>query len=429
MAISARQAALTVLEKCRRSGAWSDAVLSSVIKSAELNERDAALCTKLCEGVLQNTALCDFYIDYYYTAKARKLEPKLRDILRLSVYQIAFLDRIPAHAAVSEGVSLAKKHNAKAAGLVNAVLRRVAENKQSLPEPEGKGSPEYLALRYSHPLWLCQMLIDEKDYDFTEAQLAANNDNPPSMAQVNTLRCTTEELLEILKKEGVEAQKGELRNSIELLSHGDLAQLESFQNGLFYIQDSAAKLAVARSGAARGMRVLDACAAPGGKSFAAAIQMENMGEIIACDIGEKKLGRIVSSAERLGIDIIKTAAMDAREPLAEFRESFDVVLADVPCSGIGVIRKKPDIRAKAEADISRLPEIQADILSGISSCVKPGGVILYSTCTVLERENFGVIKGFLAENPSFALEGEAETLYPHINGTDGFFICKLRKNS
>lgn len=429
MAKTPRAAALAVLEKCRRSGAWSDAALSSAIISAGLSGRDGALCTRLCTGVLQNSTLCDFYIDCYSSTKSEKLEPKILDILRLSVYQLVFLDRVPAHAAVSEGVSLAKQHNAKAAGLVNAVLRRVSENIGKLPEVPGNGTAQYLSVKYSHPLWLCKTLMLEHGYEFTRELLETNNSIPPASAQVNTLKTTPTELAETLASEGFETATGSAPDCLDISSPGDLNRLESFNKGLYYIQDSAAKLAVLIAGPKSGMRVLDACAAPGGKSFAAAILMQNLGEIVSCDIHEKKLTRINAGAKRLGIDIIKTRVMDARRPDDDTFNNYDLVLADVPCSGIGVIRKKPDIRLKPEEDTQRLPEIQLDILRGAAKAVKPGGALMYSTCTVLRRENEDVINAFLSEQGDFALEGESRTFFPHIDNTDGFFICKMRKKA
>ena len=429
MARTPRAAALAVLEKCRRSGAWSDAVMDSVIRESGLDGRDAALCTRLCTGVQQNVSLCDFYVDAYSSVKAAKLEPRILDILRLSIYQLLFMDRIPGHAAVSEGVALAKRHNPRAAGLVNAVLRRVSENKDNLPEVPGKGTARYLSVKYSHPLWLCDTLIAERGYEFAEAMLEANNSAPKATAQVNTNKISCKELIERFSQEGVECAETAVPNSLEISGFGDMKKLNSFREGLFYIQDNAAKLSVLHAAPKPGMDVLDACSAPGGKSFAAAVAMDNKGSIVSCDIHENKLKRINESAQRLGIDIISTRVMDARKPDDSYKERFDLVLADVPCSGIGVIRKKPDIRQKEEGDVLRLPEIQLDILRGLSACVKPGGAILYSTCTVLKRENEGVVEAFLNENHDFTLEGEMRTLFPNVDGTDGFFICKLRKKA
>ncbi len=423
---TAREAALSALIKCRVNGAWSDAVVGSVIENAKLSQKDASLCTKLCTGVLQNYSLCDFYINQYSTVKSNKMEPVLLDILRISVYQMVFLDRIPSHAAVNEAVSIIKKKIPRASGLCNAILRRISENLENLPEIPNTGSPEFLSIKYSHPPKLCELLLSEFGFEFTEQLLIANNAETTATAQVNTNKISTDNLLEILKNEGLKAEVSLFKNSIEITNPGDLSRLKSFNDGLFFIQDNAAKLAVETADPKAGMRVLDCCAAPGGKSFSLAIQMENQGEIIACDIGKNKLKRIVESSKRLGIDIIKTHQMDAKNPKEEYYKSFDLVFADVPCSGIGVIRKKPDIRQKCVEDIERLPEIQLEILNGISKCVKPNGTLLYSTCTVFKRENQDVIGKFLENNKNFYIDGEARTLFPHIDGTDGFFICKLR---
>ncbi len=440
MAKSAREAALTVLERCRRDQAFSDALLGSVIMAAGLNSKDSAFCTRLCYGVLQNMLLCDFYIDKY-AAKAHNIEPKVRDILRLSVYQILFLDKIPSHAAVSEGVELCKKCGfARASGFVNAVLRRIAEHKECLPAIPDRDKNEYLSIKYSTPLELVKLMTAEFDSDFAEELLRANNEAVPLTIQVNTLKITVRELRESLESKGIEAKpNGLLQDCLDIFGAGDVAALDEYKNGMFYVQDAAARLAVLASGPKPGDTVLDACSAPGGKSFAAALIMQNCGKILSCDIHENKLGRIRDGAGRLGIDIIKTGKMDASRPEESLREAFDLVIADVPCSGLGVIRKKPDIRYKDIREIEKLPETQLNILEGLSGCVKPGGALLYSTCTVLDRENGGVVDRFLSKHSEFSAEsfllpkpiGKVESgrlsLYPHIHGTDGFFICKLRK--
>ena len=433
MGMTARAAALQALERCRRGGAWSDAVLAGVVRAAGLDRRDAALCQRLCYGVQQNAALCDFYIDAYASMPSRRMEPKLLDILRLSVYSMLFLDRIPDRAAVNEGVELAKSAGlGRAAGLVNAVLRRISENRDRLPEIPGEGTAAYLSVRYSHPLWLAEEYVSQLGYEGARALLEANNTLPPLTAQVNTLRCRTEDLI----ARGAKPHPW-LPDCVEL-PEGDLSAVEE---GLAYVQDAAARLAVLAAGPEPGMSVLDACAAPGGKSFAAGILMQNRGNILSCDLHEKKLGRIRSGAARLGLEILETRAMDARKAGETLGRTFDLVLADVPCSGLGVIRKKPDIRFKAVSELAALPEIQLDILRGLAPCVKPGGVLLYSTCTTREGENVGVCRAFLAERPDFRTEaftlpgpaGAAETgmcaLWPHIHGTDGFFLCKLRRST
>ncbi len=440
MAKSARLAALTVLERCRRNQAFSDALIGSAASGAGLEGKDRALCSRLSYGVLQNTMLCDFYIDSYLQG-TKKLEPKLRDILRITVYQLLFLDRIPVHAAINEAVELCKELGlSRASGLANAVLRKIAANCNNLPEIPREDICSYLSIKYSHPKPLVQLILDELGETEAEQLLAANNEPAPIFIQVNTLRTTGDELLTELKNADVEASAHDsLENCIELSNCGDITALKAFSDGKFYVQDPAARLAIYAAAPRRGDKVLDACSAPGGKSFATAITMENCGSILSCDIHKNKLNLVESGAKRLGIEIISTNAMDAAAPCDGLLNAFDLVIADVPCSGLGVIRKKPDIRFKDIALLTSLPEKQLSILEGLSACVKPGGVLLYSTCTFLERENGDVVSRFLSQHREFSME-EFElpkpfglisegsvTLYPHLHGTDGFYICKLRK--
>lgn len=433
MADSAREAALSALERCRRSGAWSSNVMDSVITKYALDGRAASLANRIFLGVLQNLSLCDFYIDSYCTAA--KIEPKVRDILRISVYQLVFMDKIPANAAVNEAVNLCKKLGySRASGFVNAVLRKVAANSDNLPEVKGTGTAEYLSVRYSHPLWLAEYMIKKHGYAFAEEFLAANNCAPETCIQVNTLKISTDELLNRLKAADIECKKHDWIPDCLTVS-GNVTIMPGFDEGLFYVQDPAAKAAVLIAGLKPGMNVLDACAAPGGKSFAAAICMKNEGSILSCDLHEKKTRLIVSGAERMGFDIIETRAADAR---VHADGEYDAVIADVPCSGYGVIRKKPDIRYKSEDERRGLPQIQSAILENLASNVKCGGVLVYSTCTVFSEENEDVIRDFLAKHAEYTAEAfslpcgiTAEsgmmTFWPNVNGTDGFFVCKLRR--
>ncbi len=434
MGKNARAAALDALEKCRRNGAWSGAVIDSTVKKEELSGRDAALCSRLILGVLQNAALCDFYIDSFSGGK--KLEPKVRDILRLGVYQLLFLDKIPARAAVNETVALCAASDLKrASGLINAVLRRVAENREHLPEIPGEGTPEHLSVKYSLSQWLAERLIDERGYAFAEAFFAANQEPPPSDIQINTLKVGTEDYLRALERRDIEYTRCPFPENSAKLEGCNISSLPGYEDGLFYVQDNAARISVEIADVKSGARVLDACAAPGGKSLAAAIKMENRGEIVSCDIHEKKLRLIRENAERLGIEIITAVCNDARIPREEYLKKFDTVIADVPCSGIGVIRKKPEIRAKKEDEIRGLPDIQLAILRQLAEYVRPGGTLLYSTCTVLKEENEGVTERFLSENADFSLcpftvgpiqsDSGMYTFWSHIDGTDGFFAAKL----
>ena len=434
MEMTARDAALQALERCRRGGAWSDEVLSSITNGSGLDKRDSALAQQLCIGVLQNRLLCDFYIDAYSSTKSAHLEPKLLDILRISVYTILFLDRIPDRAAVNEAVELCKRYElTRAAGLANAVLRRIAENRDSLPAPPGKGTTDFLSVSYSHPKWLVEAFERRLGYSDTQKLLQINNQTPELTVQVNTLKCNPSELLEI----GAQPHPW-LPDCVILPPGGE--GLVLVREGKAYVQDPAAKLAVLAAAPEPGMSVLDACAAPGGKSFSCGILMRNMGRILACDLHEKKLGRISSGAARLGLDLIETRCLDARKAGETLREQFDLVIADVPCSGMGVIRKKPDIRYKDPASLRGLPEVQHSILRALATCVKPGGVLMYSTCTLFQAENEDVCTRFLAEDASFAAEAFTLpgpfgtvasgmlTLWPQVHETDGFFLCKMRKS-
>lgn len=437
MQTSAREAALAALERCRRDGAWSGASIDSVKNKYSLDRRDAALASRLCLGVLQNSSLCDYYIDLYSTAH---LEPKLRDILRLGAYQLMFMDKIPARAAVNESVLLCRQAGlSRATGLANALLRKIADNIDKLPEIPGKGSAGYLSIKYSHPQWLVERLIAQQGYDFAEAFLKANNTPPELCIQLNRLKTDVQDYKRALERAELEYKYYEELPGCFELPKGVVSALPGYDEGLFYVQDRAARTAVRLAEPKPGMRVLDACAAPGGKSFAAALEMENKGEIISCDIHEKKLARISSGAKRLGIDIIKTRARDARLADKELLESFDLVIADVPCSGLGVIRKKPEIRMKSQQELEALPGIQREILENLSSFVKPGGSLMYCTCTVLSQENQDIVQSFLKDNPRFEPEefslGGLKSkdgmycFWPQIDGTDGFFAAKMKRKS
>ena len=431
---TAREAALTVLERCRRDGAWSGQVLDRLLQSGSLDAKDAALAVQLSLGVIQNSRFLDYYIDLY--CHSSKLEPKLRDLLRLGAYQILLLDKIPSHAAVDESVSLCRAAGlSRASGLANAVLRRLSEHKKDLPEIPGKGSASYLSIRYSQSAWLAEELIRQHGYDFTEAFFLACQQPSGIDLQINTLKADLKTYTDFLQQNGKAFDCPPFPINCVYLRGGNPGDLPGYEDGLFYVQDRAAAMAIELTGVRPGLKVLDACAAPGGKSFASAIRMENRGEIVSCDLHEKKLRLIESGAKRLGISCIKTMAADASQLRSEWQNAFDLVIADVPCSGFGVMRKKPEIRMRSCEDAARLPEIQARILDNLSNYVVPGGTLLYSTCTVLRQENEAVVEGFLRTHRSFrpaeftvgdrASSSGCYTFWPHVDGTDGFFVSKL----
>jgi 16S rRNA (cytosine967-C5)-methyltransferase len=431
--MNARDTALAALLACRRQNAWSDGVLKEYIRRDGLDRRDAALASRLCYGVLQNRMLLDFYVQSFLRGKLKSLQPVVLDILRLGAYQIAFMDKIPASAAVNSAVEQTKKHaNPRAAGLVNGVLRAMARA-EKLPEPSD------LETCYSHPAALTALLREAVGDAELETLLRADNSVPETAVQVNTLRTTVAEAEAALIACGASCRRHPLAEDCLLVSGtGSVELLEPFRMGWVYVQDAGAHLAALSAGLAPGMTVLDACAAPGGKSFAAAIAMHDTGTILSCDLHPHKIKLIELGAERLGLTCIEAQQRDASVFEPKWEEKFDAVIADVPCSGLGVIRKKPDIRYKDLSQLENLPTVQLRILNNVSRYVRPGGVLLYSTCTLLPRENQGVVTQFLQEHPEFSpeqlplpLEEDATgmvTLWPHRHETDGFFICRLRRN-
>ena len=438
--MGARETALNALIAYRKQQAWSNGVLKDYIVRDGLDRREAALATRLCYGVLQNRGKLDFYLKQLLTGKLKDLHPAVRDILHLGLYQLLWLDKVPDSAAVNESVDLAKKYCRKqrfAPGLVNAVLRNGARNRDTLKQPVT------LADRYSHPQTLIDLLGSYVGKDRLETMLEANNAAPQTVVQVNTLRTTTAALLQRLEAEGVSAAPhGWMPDCLVLASTGNLEQLPAFREGLFYVQDPAARLSVLCAQLpVDGACVLDCCAAPGGKSFAAAIAMGGKGTIQSCDVHQHKTALIQSGADRLGLENIRVHHHDATVHQPQWAGQMDTVIADVPCSGYGIIRKKPDIRYKDPREMASLPALQLKILHTQADYVRPGGVLLYSTCTLVYQENEGVVKEFLKQRPDYYPEPLALppvfpanttgmlTLVPGEYDTDGFFICRLRRKA
>ena len=438
----ARETALTVLLQISGANAWSDGSLKRIIARNGLDSRDAALATRLAYGVIQNRMLLDYYIGCYCSQRPHHLEPVVLNILRLGGYQILFLDKIPHRAAVNEAVEMVKRRGRpKAAGMVNAVLRKFVANWLDMPALPQTSTAAYLSVRYSHPQWLVQRLLDRLGEEETEQFLRCDNEVVPTSIQTNRLKITDGELERELHMADVAVEPHPwLNGCFQITGTGDLEHLTAFKQGHFLVQDAAARLVAIAAAPQCGDRVLDVCAAPGGKSFAMAIDMEDKGEILSCDIHPFKVRRMEESARRLGITCVRAMLADAREEHAGWKEQADLVVADVPCSGLGIIRKKPDIRYKDPKELAKLPELQRQILNSAAACVRPGGVLIYSTCTVLRAENEAVTDAFLADHPDFSREpfimpgpiGSTDgqiTLWPHRLGTDGFYICRMRKKT
>ena len=433
MGITARDAALEVLTACRKSDAWADGALKNTLARSGLSQRDAALASRITYSVLQNRMLLDHYLRSFCRNGGKDLEPVIWDILRIGACQILLMDKIPPSAAVNEAVNMAKTHHrARAAGMVNAVLRNLSRNRESL------AVPEELSLRFSHPQWLVDRYVALLGAEEAEQCLRANNSVASTTIQRNPLRADRQMLESRLEEEGVTFTPHPwMPDCYTVSGTGNLEQLNSFRQGYFTVQDAAARLMAMTAGCQPGNRVIDMCAAPGGKSFAAAMAMADQGNIFACDIHPHKLELIRRGADRLGITCVVPMLSDGRNLREEWTDSADVVLCDVPCSGLGIIRKKPDIRYKDPAAFRDLPAIQLSILRTAARYVRSGGTLVYSTCTVLPEENDQVVEAFLEEFSQFSLcpfavPGQEDTsgrltLWPHRHNCDGFYIAKLRK--
>lgn len=428
-----RALALESLSRTFQSKSYSNIVLDTVIRREGLDGKDRALFCRMVYGVIEKKITLDYIIDSLSDKSPSAIEPKVRNILRLGLYQLRFLDRVPAHAACDQTVALA---NSRSRGFVNAILRRYLREKDSLSFPDKKPDfLRYLSVQYSYPEEFCEKLTAEYGGDKAEALLSAFDDIPPTTLRVNTLKISREQLLHLLHERGIEASLTE-NSPVGIKTSGALPELE-LEAGLAFVQDEASQIASLVLDAKPGQTVYDICACPGSKSFSTAICMENRGKLISFDIHENKLSLVEKGAERLGITILSTKARDGRVYDETLAESADRILCDVPCSGFGVVAKKPEIRYKSVSESEKLPAIQYEILSNACRYLKKGGRLVYSTCTVFAAENGNIIDRFLCEHPDFepesfqvghisAPDGQL-TLLPCDHGTDGFFIANLRR--
>jgi 16S rRNA (cytosine967-C5)-methyltransferase len=412
----ARETALKALYEVEKNGAYSDKALKNALRGGALAPTDRAFAAELTYGVVRHKSRLDFIIRNYSDQRLKKLSVWILNILRMGVYQMIFLDKIPHSAAVNEGVNLAKRYGHEAsARFVNAVLRAVSRG--------GDVKCPSLNIYYSHPDWLVD-LIDAQYPLECKKILAANNEIPAVTVRVNTLKTTSGALCDALTKKGIEVTpRGEL---LEIAKFGDIAALEEYKNGLFTPQDKGAYLAAAAVDPRPGELILDVCAAPGGKATQIAEMSGDKAKILAFDLHAHKIDLINKNARRLGINGITAICRDAAQPDPQYIAAADKVLADVPCSGLGVIRKKPDIKwRKTPGDLKEIIALQSAVLDSSARYLKPGGILVYATCTINKDENGGVVERFL-QTARFEKLKETQLL-PHTDGCDGFYICKLRK--
>lgn len=419
-----RQTAWQLLGKCFHAEQYSNIALDTALSRGDFSPSDRGLLTALVYGVLERRITLDYQIESLSAHGADKLNLPTKNLLRMGLYQLAYLDRIPDHAAVNETVALAPR---RTRGFVNAILRAFLRRDKEILLPDAKSDPiGYLSVRYSFSPEICARFRLDFGMERTEELLAAFCKQPPMTLRVNTLKISRDAFLARLEEAGISAAPTVESRSGVLLRSMPVAAIPGFDEGEFFVQDEASQLAVEALDLSPDMTFLDACACPGSKSFGAAIEMQNRGRIVSCDLHQNKLSLVTRSAERLGINIIEAIARDAREQNSAWVGGFDRVLCDVPCSGLGVFAKKPELRYKNPADSAGLPAIQLAIAESASAYVKAGGRMVYSTCTLLPAENRENVDRFLAKHPEFELLRD-RTLTPDVDGTDGFYFAVLRR--
>ncbi len=436
MTKSARQLAYEILLKIEKDKAYSNLAIDSAVKAYCPDSTDCAFISHLVYGVTERKITLDYVVSLYLSQPLNKLKKEPLTVLRLGVFQILFSNKVPQSAAVNECVKLAKANCKYASGMVNAVLRKVSMCDLTLPD--SMSDAEKISVTYSAPVELVNFLLYHYGEYNTKSFLQSSLEPKKIFIKVNTTKITTENLIKKLSSEGVSVKPTYIKDALEIELNCAVYSLECFKSGYFHVEDLSSQLCVECLNAEPGNICIDVCSAPGGKSFSIAEKMQNRGAVYSCDLYEQRTKLILTGAERLGINCIKTFVNDATEfndglPLA------DRVLCDVPCSGLGIIGKKPEIKYKKLDDIKALIPIQKQILQTSSKYVKKGGRLVYSTCSVNPNENRKVCQWFLENNSDFKSvktlpevprtidEGDYLTLMTHTNNCDGFFIAVFER--
>lgn len=417
---NARKVAVKALSLVSNNKAYSNIILNKVYDNNPLSPTEKAFSTALFYGVLDRKISIDYILSLFIKKGLKKITPITLEALRIAVFQIYFMDKVPGSAAVNESVNIVKASKERFnASFVNGVLRNILREKPTFPQDD---STESISVRYSCPEWIINSFV--KDYGVETAKKLLDESllKPPVTLRVNTVKVNADELIQKLADEGIASEKVD-DSALKILGGIDVKDSRCYKEGLFHIQDLASQISISKLDLKPDMRVIDLCSAPGGKSFTAALYMENKGEIYAFDLYEKRVELIRKSAKRLGFDIINSQTGDA----TVFNNDiglFDAVICDVPCSGLGVIRRKPEIKYKDEENFSALQDIQLKILKNASRYLKPNGKILYTTCTLRTAENDGIVNAFLDNETDFELQYQ-HTFMPHIDGTDGFYCAVI----
>ncbi|MCC0648036.1 16S rRNA (cytosine(967)-C(5))-methyltransferase RsmB [Clostridioides sp. ZZV15-6598] len=439
--MDAREIGFKVLCDIEKNNNYSNIAINKHFKNLEISDMDRGLATELIYGVIENKYYLDYIINKLSKIKVKKMSTYVKIFLRMGTYQILFLNSISDYAAVNETVKLSKKYDKKSSGFINAILRNEIRNKDTIMDITEENSVKYLSIKYSYNSWIIKNWIANFGQEFTEDLLEANNEKPSIYIRTNTLKISREELIEKLNQEGIMCFKVPMvEEAIKVEKLKNIENNELFKAGLFTIQDISSMIVGKVINPKEDSLILDVCSAPGGKSTHLATLMNNTGQVIARDIFEHKLKLIKATVNRLGLKNVCIEGFDASEIDENSINKFDYVLADVPCSGLGIIRRKPEIKYKKEEELEDITSIQKKILENASKYVKIGGTLVYSTCTVQDMENINIITSFIEENNNFELtpidtvnvdldnqdKGYLK-IYPNIHGIDGFFIAKLKR--
>lgn len=445
MALSARELALNILIDIYENQAFSNIAIKRHLKD-KLNSQEENLVREIVYGVLENEIYIDYIISKASSIRLKKIHSTMLIILRMGIYQLVFMDKIPPSAAVNESVKLAKRHGHKGSiGFVNGVLRSISRDKDRFMKIDVKDKVDYISIKYSHPRWIVERWVKEFGEEFTEKLCIENNNKPELNIRVNTLKTTKENLIKKLQEQGMTVRQSKYSNDSLIIENPTrITETKEFLLGYFIIQDESSTLVGQIVDPRPKSVVVDICSAPGGKATHIAQIMNNEGRILSRDIHDHKLELIEENASRLGINIIETAEGDATKKDESLVNIADYCLVDAPCSGFGLIRRKPEIKwNRKESDINELVNIQYNILNNVKDYLKVGGVLIYSTCTIENDENINLVNKFLEENKNFKLVNIEDKiknkenistlkdgyiqLYPHIHGTDGFYIAKMIK--
>ncbi|MCC0672400.1 16S rRNA (cytosine(967)-C(5))-methyltransferase RsmB [Clostridioides sp. ES-S-0145-01] len=439
--MDAREIGFKVLCDIEKNNNYSNIAINKHFKNLEISDMDRGLATELIYGVVENKYYLDYIINKLSKIKVKKMSTYVKIFLRMGTYQILFLNSISDYAAVNETVKLSKKYDKKSSGFINAILRNEIRNKDTIMDITEEDSVKYLSIKYSYNSWIIKNWIENFGQEFTEDLLEANNEKPSIYIRTNTLKISREELIEKLNEKGIMCLKVPMvEEAIKVEKLKNIENNELFKAGLFTIQDISSMIVGKVINPKEDSLILDVCSAPGGKSTHLATLMNNTGQVIARDIFEHKLKLIKATVNRLGLKNVCVEGFDASEIDENSINKFDYVLADVPCSGLGIIRRKPEIKYKKEEELEDITSIQKKILENASKYVKIGGTLVYSTCTVQDMENINIITSFIEEYNNFELtpidtvnvdldnqdKGYLK-IYPNIHSIDGFFIAKLKR--